>query len=104
MTALVDMSIHDVSGVVGWCLGAYSEVDNTSSLHFYTLGPVSTTLYSMHTVRHLYIRPISSTTYLQHSARFGEKAKRIIHDKVVMLGQTCINPQMHMECFLGDSL
>ena len=26
---MVDMSIHDVSGVVGWCLGAYSEVENT---------------------------------------------------------------------------
>ena len=25
----VDMSIHDVYGVVGWCLGAYSEVENT---------------------------------------------------------------------------
>ena len=23
------MSIHDVSGVVGWCLVAYSEVENT---------------------------------------------------------------------------
>ena len=23
---MMDMSIHDVSGVVGWCLGAYSEV------------------------------------------------------------------------------
>ena len=26
---MVDMSIHDVSGVVGWCLGAYSEVENS---------------------------------------------------------------------------
>ena len=26
---MVDMSIHDVSGVVGWCLVAYSEVENT---------------------------------------------------------------------------
>ena len=26
---MVDMSIHDVSGVVGWCLGAYSEVEKT---------------------------------------------------------------------------
>ena len=26
---MVDMSTHDVSGVVGWCLGAYSEVENT---------------------------------------------------------------------------
>ena len=25
---MMDMSIHDVSGVVGWCLGAYSEVEN----------------------------------------------------------------------------
>ena len=27
---MMDMSIHDVSGVVGWCLGAYSEVENTN--------------------------------------------------------------------------
>ena len=26
---MMDMSIHDVSGVVGWCLGAYGEVENT---------------------------------------------------------------------------
>ena len=26
---MMDMSIHDVSGVVGWCLGAYSIVENT---------------------------------------------------------------------------
>ena len=28
---MVDMSIHDVSGVVEWCLGAYSEEDNPSA-------------------------------------------------------------------------
>ena len=39
------MSIHDVSGVVGWCLGAYSEVENkyvTIFTPFFTLGPAST--------------------------------------------------------------
>ena len=30
---MMDMSIHDVSGVVGWCLGAYSEVENTYVHH-----------------------------------------------------------------------
>ena len=33
---MVDMSIHDVSGVVGWCLGAYSEVENTYVHHLHT--------------------------------------------------------------------
>ena len=31
---MVDMSNHDVSGVVGWCLGAYSKVENTYSPRF----------------------------------------------------------------------
>ena len=41
---MVDMSIHDVSGVVGWCLGAYSEVENT---YVHVTQPVT---YSSNTV------------------------------------------------------
>ena len=33
---MVDMGIHDVSFVVGWCLGAYSEVENTYVYHIHT--------------------------------------------------------------------
>ena len=32
----LDMSNHDVSGVVGWCLGAHSEVENTYVHHLHT--------------------------------------------------------------------
>ena len=34
----VDISIHDVYGVVGWCLGAYSEVENTYVHRLHTCG------------------------------------------------------------------
>ena len=84
---MVDMSIHDVSGVVGWCLGAYSEVENTCVHHIHTflhtgsglynplqhprivprphiLYNISTTLYSLQlysssTVYNLYNTPLS---------------------------------------------
>ena len=72
---MVDMSIHDVSGVVGWCLGAYSEVENTYVHHIHTfldtVGPGSTTLYSTHAVSH---GLISSTTFLQHSTVYSSTA------------------------------
>ena len=85
---MVDMSIHDVSGVVGWCLGAYGEVENTYVHHLHTflhtgsdlynplqhtrcvprphiLYNISTTLYSLQlysssTVYNLYSTPLSA--------------------------------------------
>ena len=84
---MVDMSIHDVPGVVGWCLGAYSEVENTYVHRLHTflhtgsglynplqhprivprphiLYNISTTLYSLQlysisTVYNLYNTPLS---------------------------------------------
>ena len=43
---MVDMSIHDVSGVVGWCLGAYSEVENTYVHHLHTFLHTGSGLYN----------------------------------------------------------
>ena len=40
------MSIHDVSGVVGWCLGAYSEVENTYVHHLHTFLHTGSGLYN----------------------------------------------------------
>ena len=68
------VDIHDVSGVVGWCLGACSAVEKlifTIFTPFFTLGPVSTTLYSRHAVSH---GLISSTTFLQHSTVYSSTA------------------------------
>ena len=62
----VDISIHDVYGVVGWCLGAYSEVENTYRYvhHLHTFlhtgsGLYNPLKYSSHTLSH---GLISSTT------------------------------------------
>ena len=63
------MSIHDVSGVVGWCLGA--TLMFTIFTPFFTLGPASTTLYSTHALSH---GLISSTTFLQHSTVYSSTA------------------------------
>ena len=43
---MVDMSTHDVSGVVGWCLGAYSEVENTYVHHLHTFLHTGSGLYN----------------------------------------------------------
>ena len=43
---MVDMSIHDVSGVVGWCLGAYSEVEKTCVHHLHTFLHTGSGLYN----------------------------------------------------------
>ena len=43
---MVDMSIHDVSGVVGWCLGAYSAVENTYVHHIHTFLHTGSGLYN----------------------------------------------------------
>ena len=43
---MVDMSIHDVSGVVGWCLGAYSEVENTYVHRLHTFIHTGSGLYN----------------------------------------------------------
>ena len=43
---MMDMSIHDVSGVVGWCLGAYSEVENTYVHHLHTFLHTGSGLYN----------------------------------------------------------
>ena len=43
---MVEMSSYYVLGVVGWCLGAYTEVHNTWICHVHTFlhtGPASTT-------------------------------------------------------------
>ena len=53
---MVDMSIHDVSGVVGWCLWEpivkWRTQMFTVFTPFFTLGPASTTLYSTHALCH----------------------------------------------------
>ena len=43
---MVDLSIHDVSGVVGWCLGAYSEVEKTCVHHLHTFLHTGSGLYN----------------------------------------------------------
>ena len=45
-THMVDMSLHDVSGVVGWCLGAYSEVENTYVHRLHTFLHTGSGLYN----------------------------------------------------------
>ena len=68
---MVDMSIHDVSGVVGWCLGAYSAVENTYVHHIHTFLHTGSGLYNPLQHPHIVPRPHIlyniSTTFLQHS-------------------------------------
>ena len=68
------MSIHDVSGVVGWCLGAYSEVENTYAHRLHTFLHTGSGLYNPLQQSRLVSRPhilynFSTTLYntLQHS-------------------------------------
>ena len=65
---MVDMSIHDVSGVVGWCLGAYSKVENTYVHHLHTFLHTGSGLYNLLQHPHIVPRPhilynISTTLY-----------------------------------------
>ena len=65
---MVDMSIHDVSGVVGWCLGAYSEVENTYVHRLHTFLHTGSGLYNPLQQSHIVSRPhilynISTTLY-----------------------------------------
>ena len=67
-TQMVDMSTHDVSGVVGWCLGAYSEVENTYVHHLHTFLHTGSGLYNPLQHAHIVSRPhilynISTTLY-----------------------------------------
>ena len=64
----MDMSIHDVSGVVGWCLGAYSEVENTYVHRLHTFLHTGSGLYNPLQHSRLVSRPhilynISTTLY-----------------------------------------
>ena len=64
----VDMSLHDVSGVVGWCLGAYSEVENTYVHRLHTFLHTGSGLYNPLQQTHIVPRPhilynISTTLY-----------------------------------------
>ena len=57
------MSIHDVSVVVGWCLGAYSEVENTYVHHLHTFLHTGSGLYNPLQHTRIVPRPhIHSTT------------------------------------------
>ena len=65
---MVDMSIHDVSGVVGWCLGAYSEVENTYVHRLHTFLHTGSGLYNPLQQPRIVSRPhilynISTTLY-----------------------------------------
>ena len=65
---MVDMSIHDVSGVVGWCLGAYSKVENTCVHHLHTFLHTGSGLYNPLQQTRIVSRPhilynISTTLY-----------------------------------------
>ena len=74
MTAALYMSIRDVSGVVGWCLGAYSAVENTYVHRLHTFLHTGSGLYNPLQHTRIVPRPhilynISTTLYntLQHS-------------------------------------
>ena len=78
---MVDMSLHEVSGVVGWCLGAYSEVENTYVHHIHTFLHTGSGLYNPLQQSHIVPRPhilynISTTLYntLQHSTVYSSTA------------------------------
>ena len=62
---MVDMSIHDVSGVVGWCLGAYSEVENTYVHRLHTFLHTGSDLYNPLQQPRIVPGLISSTTSVQ---------------------------------------
>ena len=64
---MVDMSIHDVSGVVGWCLGAYSEVENTYVHHLHTFLHTGSGLYNPLQHPRCASRPHILYNTLQHS-------------------------------------
>ena len=62
----MDMSIHDVSGVVGWCLGAYSEVENTYVHHLHTFLHTGSGLYNPLHHSLIVSRPYIYTAAIQH--------------------------------------
>ena len=64
---MVDMSIHDVSGVVGWCLGAYSEVENTYVHRLHTFLHTGSGLYNPLQQTRIVSRPHIPYKTLQHS-------------------------------------
>ena len=79
---MVDMSIHDVSGVVGWCLGAYSEVENTyaSMSEMEMLGDSEK--------RSDLLRPRSDLRRLARLPRYGQK-ENVGEDDRKSFGSLC---------------
>ena len=57
----------DASGAVGWCLGAYSEVENTYVHHIHTFLHTGSGLYNPLQQSHIVPRPHIFYNTLQHS-------------------------------------